>query len=91
MKFKFIGEFESIPFQNEIASRRKIEFEAEDLSDIIEQFEMFLRGCGYTINGSLGIVEDEIVRILPETESAEEDNLDDIAQFFNKVRGRGQD
>jgi len=58
MKFKFTGEYEPMPFQDAIASKRKIEFEAESLGSILEQFEMFLRGCGYVFEGHIDIVDD---------------------------------
>ena len=58
MKFKFTGEFEPMPFQDAICSKRKIEFEADSLSHILEQFEMFLRGCGYIFEGQIDIIND---------------------------------
>jgi len=79
MKFKFTGEYEPMPFQDAIASKRKIEFEAESLGSILEQFEMFLRGCGYVFEGQIDIVNDF-------AEQDEECDLDDVDQFFNKAR-----
>jgi hypothetical protein len=79
MKFKFTGEYEPMPFQDAIASKRKIEFEAESLGSILEQFEMFLRGCGYVFEGQIDIVNDF-------AEQDEECDLDDVNQFFNKAR-----
>lgn len=82
MKFKFTGEYEPMPFQDAISSKRKIEFEAESLSNILEQFEMFLRGCGYVFEGHIDIVDD-----FAETpEFVDEDDLDDVNQFFDKAR-----
>jgi hypothetical protein len=82
MKFKFTGEYEPMPFQDAIASKRKIEFEAESLGSILEQFEMFLRGCGYVFEGHIDIVDD----FVETTESVDEDDLDDVNQFFDKAR-----
>lgn len=83
MKFKFTGEYEPMPFQDAISSKRKIEFEAESLSNILEQFEMFLRGCGYVFEGQIDIVND----FAETTESVDEEcDLDDVNQFFNKAR-----
>jgi hypothetical protein len=79
MKFKFTGEYEPMPFQDAVSSKRKIEFEAESLSSILEQFEMFLRGCGYVFEGQIDIVNDF-------AEQDEECDLDDVNQFFNKAR-----
>jgi len=36
-----------------------IEFHADSLSDILEQFEMFLRGSGFHFSGTLDFVPDE--------------------------------
>jgi hypothetical protein len=36
-----------------------IEFEAEQLQNILEEFTMFLRGCGFIINGTLDVIPDE--------------------------------
>jgi hypothetical protein len=82
MKFKFTGEYEPMPFQDAIASKRKIEFEAESLGSILEQFEMFLRGCGYVFEGQIDIVND----FVETTELVDDDDLDDVNQFFDKAR-----
>ena len=81
MKFKFTGEYEPMPFQDAIASKRKIEFEAESLGSILEQFEMFLRGCGYVFEGHIDIVDD-----FAENHEIICDDLDDVNQFFGKAR-----
>ena len=81
MKFKFTGEYEPMPFQDAISSKRKIEFEAESLSNILEQFEMFLRGCGYVFEGHIDIVDD-----FAENPETDEDDLDDVNQFFDRAR-----
>ena len=33
-----------------------MEFESETLEDVLEEFAMFLRGCGYIIDGRLDVV-----------------------------------
>ena len=81
MKFKFTGEYEPMPFQDAIASKRKIEFEAESLGSILEQFEMFLRGCGYVFEGHIDIVDD-----FAETNELVDDDLDNVNQFFDRAR-----
>ena len=35
------------------------EFDADDLETILQNFEMFLRGCGFYFRGSLEIVSEE--------------------------------
>jgi hypothetical protein len=79
MKFKFTGEYEPMPFQDAIASKRKIEFEAESLGSILEQFEMFLRGCGYVFEGQIDIVNDFV-------EQDDDCDLDDVDQFFDRAK-----
>jgi hypothetical protein len=82
MKFKFTGEYEPMPFQDAISSKRKIEFTADSLSHVLEQFEMFLRGCGYVFEGQIDIVDD----FAKNPESVDEDDLDDVNQFFDKAK-----
>jgi hypothetical protein len=36
-----------------------MEFEGETLEDILEEFSMFLRGCGFVIDGRLDVIPDE--------------------------------
>ena len=42
-----------------IASKHTTEFRADDLTTMLENFEMFLRGAGFHFNGRLDIVEEE--------------------------------
>jgi hypothetical protein len=79
MKFKFIAEHESIPFMCEISSKRKVEFSADSLDDILVEFEMFLKGCGYCFDGHLDFVQ-------VENFETDEDDLDDVDQWFSKAR-----
>jgi len=37
-------------------TKMNMEFEAESLDDVLEEFAMFLRGCGYLIDGRLDVV-----------------------------------
>ena len=36
-----------------------VEFEADSLSDILEHFELFLKGAGYMMEGKIDIIPDE--------------------------------
>ena len=45
-----------------------IEFSADSLSDIVNQFEMFIRGCGFYPPGALEFVDEEEYYGKPETE-----------------------
>ena len=38
------------------ATKINMEFEAETLNDVLEEFVMFLRGCGYMIDGKLDVI-----------------------------------
>jgi hypothetical protein len=59
-----------MPFVHSIQSKRTVEFNAETLNDIMNEFEMFLRGAGFHFNGQLDIVEEEEFKE-EETETSE--------------------
>ena len=54
-KFTFIKE----PLDNKF-DRIKVIVESEQivLSDLLEDIELFLKGCGFSFDGTLGILED---------------------------------
>lgn len=55
--FKFICENTS---DNENIDRRNVvEFTAETWSEVVDEMNDFLRGCGYVFKGELGIVDAE--------------------------------
>ena len=54
-----------------------IEFSADSLPDILEQFEMFLRGSGFHPSGTLDFVNYEDPYTTPKFECAEENYEDD--------------
>ena len=58
-KFTFICEEEAMPFADAVSSNRTVEFNAESISDIVNEFEMFLKGCGFSFEGRLDLVQDE--------------------------------
>lgn len=58
-KFTFTCQEEPMPFSDSISSKRTVEFTAETLSQIIPEFENFLRGCGYFFEGELDFIDDE--------------------------------
>jgi hypothetical protein len=45
--------------RGEITSTSTLEFEEEFLSDVVENFQMFLRGCGYYFDGNLDFVKED--------------------------------
>ena len=55
-KFTFVCQEESMPFVHSTQSKRTVEINAETLDDILNEFEMFLRGAGFHFNGQLDIV-----------------------------------
>ena len=58
MKFEFIGQqynYLSLTDRRP-GTKTTIEFEAEHIDDVLEEFAMFLRGCGYVIDGRLDVV-----------------------------------
>jgi hypothetical protein len=57
-KFTFICEDEPMPFSEGIVSKKTVEFNGAYLPDIIQEFEMFLRGCGFSFKGIIDINED---------------------------------
>jgi len=56
-KFTFICEDEPCPFGESILTKRTFEFNADTLAGVIGEFETFLCGCGFHLNGYLEIVE----------------------------------
>ena len=39
-----------------------MEYEAEFLQDVVSEFELFLRGCGYYFSGNLDFVEEQVTK-----------------------------
>lgn len=58
-KFTFICQEESMPFVSSTEAKRTVEFRADGLSDIIQEFECFLRGAGFYFEGHLDIVDED--------------------------------
>jgi hypothetical protein len=56
MKFTFMCEDDPMPFSQSIVSKRTVEFDAVSLNDIVAEFELFLKGAGFSINGSLDVI-----------------------------------
>ena len=55
-KFTFICEDEAMPWSTGITSKKTVEFNGDSLSDIVNEFEMFLKGCGFNFEGQLDLV-----------------------------------
>lgn len=56
-KFTFICEDEAMPWSAGVVSKKTVEFNGESLSDIVSEFEMFLKGCGFNFEGQLDLVK----------------------------------
>ncbi len=56
-KFTFICEDDPMPFSDGIVSKKTVEFNGESLDNIISEFDMFLKGCGFQFNGQLDFVD----------------------------------
>jgi hypothetical protein len=55
-KFTFICEDEPMPFADAIVTKKTFEFNADSLDSVIGEFETFLRGCGFHLEGNLEFV-----------------------------------
>jgi hypothetical protein len=75
-KFTFICEDEPMPFADSIVTKKTFEFNADHLDGVIGEFETFLKGCGYAIDGYLEIVQ-------PDQKIVEDDDFDDIESIFS--------
>ena len=59
-KFTFICEDEPMPFADAIVTKKTFEFNADHLDSIIGEFETFLRGCGFHLEGNLEFVSEPL-------------------------------
>ena len=57
--------------ENGVASKHTTEFRADDLTTMLENFELFLRGAGFHFDGVIDVVK-------PEEEEIEFDNVDPL-------------
>ena len=58
-RFTFICEDEPMPFSDGIVSKKTVEFNGESLGSIVNEFEMFLKGCGFSFNGQLSLFDND--------------------------------
>ena len=57
-KFTFIGEHTDL-WGNPDGTKVTYEFHVENINDILEHTDLFIRGCGYNPTGTLDYVPDE--------------------------------
>jgi hypothetical protein len=60
-----------------------VEFSADTLSSVLEQFELFLRGVGFYPSGTLDFVDEE--EYFPKFEPAEEDYEEETHEWSQKL------
>ena len=80
-QFTFICEDDPMPFADAIVTKKTFEFNADNLHSVIGEFETFLKGCGYHIDGNLEIVEES--KSLSQIEPIQKVDLDDLDSIFN--------
>ena len=59
-KFTFICEDEPMPFADAIVTKKTFEFNADRLDSVLGEFETFLRGCGFHLEGNLEFVSEPL-------------------------------
>ena len=56
-KFTFICEDEPMTYADAIITKKTFEFNADHLNSVVGEFETFLKGCGFHINGFIEVIE----------------------------------
>ena len=57
-KYTFICEEEPTPYSTYVESKKTIEFRADGLNDVLQQFEDFLRAAGFHFDGVLDVIDE---------------------------------
>jgi hypothetical protein len=73
-KFTFTCVDDAIPWAGQVTTKRTFEFEAVHIDSVIDEFQYFLKGCGFHLGGNLEIVPDEIA-----TEDEDNDGIEEYA------------
>lgn len=63
-----------------------VEFSADSLSDIVNQFEMFIRGCGFYPPGALEFVDEEDEYTTPKFEPAVDEDEEETHEWSQTLR-----
>jgi hypothetical protein len=79
-KFTFIKEPDPDNWLTEGESTLTVTFSQISLENIVSEFEYFLKGAGFHFEGHLDFVPDDVF------DGPNEDDLDDVDQFFNKAK-----
>ena len=79
-KYTFIKQPDPDNWLTEDESTLTVTFSKITLEDIVSEFEYFLKGAGFHFEGHLDIVPDDVF------DGPNEDDLDDVDQFFGKAK-----
>ena len=71
-KFTFVYEHRNI-FNDGLDNKLTMESNVDSLSEVIEQFEMFLKGAGYVFDGRLDFIQEDDY---PAFDDEEYDNME---------------
>jgi hypothetical protein len=83
-KFTFIKEPDPDNWLTEGESTLTVTFSKITLEDIVSEFEYFLKGAGFHFEGRLDFVLDDAF------DSPNEDDLDDVDQWFNQAKEKAR-
>jgi len=75
MRFTFIADHES-------GERITYETEKDFLTDVVGDFELFLRGCGFVFDGNLDFVEEHRAAVIPKQPES-------VDQYFQTMNSTG--
>lgn len=81
MKYEF-KQIDNISGRNAVTT---IEFGTDSLPDVLEHFEMFLRGCGFVFNGTLDVVPEDEYYGYDLSEHSEQPSFDELEKQWNGI------
>jgi hypothetical protein len=83
-KYTFIKEPDPDNWLTEGESTLTVTFSQISLENIVSEFEYFLKGAGFHFEGHLDFVPDDVF------DGPNEDDLDDVDQWFNQAREKAK-
>ena len=83
-KYTFIKEPDPDNWLTEGESTLTVTFSQISLENIVSEFEYFLKGAGFHFEGHLDFVPDDVF------DGPNEDDLDDVDQWFNQAREKAR-
>lgn len=82
MKYEF-KQIDDISGRNAVTT---IEFGTDSLPDVLEHFELFLRGCGFVLNGTLDVVPEDEYYGYDLSEHSEQPSFDELEKQWNGIK-----